>query len=388
MKRILISEEQERLINEALLCEEAVSKLPMHLQNDIKSNSTSLSDCDIFSNGIGRYSLNKLITERFNEVLAYFSDDVSQVTGERVANKIEKLISICQKKEKPIKEQLEKLCFDTLLELFDIPEDSFEFECHLVDKIDDDKDFRVYPEPKNVKTYLDSTEIKNDNLEFQKRRIINALFIGGAMRISDKARTLYLNKVFELDEELPHLYSRLIKLNELYLFLSVIKISDKEHKQGGYVEVELPTDDVVAKINANAIVFPILLDQCIQGVMELFASFGLPDEQNLANKILEISDALIFEPWDMRIGPALFDSLFKKIPHMDTTELPYIFKRIVELKPTDFMKLIEEAVGDTETGNRMMNILYYKGNHDKDYESFENGIMKKQDDTLIIDDIS
>ena len=280
------------------------------------------------------------------------------------------------------------MCFDTLLELFDIPEDSFDFECHLVDKIDDDKDFRVYPEPKNVKTYLDSTEIKNDNLEFQKRRIINALFIGGAMRISDKARTLYLNKVFELDEELPHLYSRLIKLNELYLFLSVIKISDKEHKQGGYVEVELPTDDVVAKINANAIVFPILLDQCIQGVMELFASFGLPDEQNLADKILEISDALIFEPWDMRIGPALFDSLFKKIPHMDTTELPYIFKRIVELKPTDFMKLIEEAVGDTETGNRMMNILYYKGNHDKDYESFENGIMKKQTDTLIIDDIS
>lgn len=122
--------------------------------------------------------------------------------------------------------------------------------------------------------------------------------------------------------------------------------------------------------------------------MELFASFGLPDEQNLADKILEISDALIFEPWDMRIGPALFDSLFKKIPHMDTTELPYIFKRIVELKPTDFMKLIEEAVGDTETGNRMMNILYYKGNHDKDYESFENGIMKKQTDTLIIDDIS
>ena len=198
MKRILISEEQERLINEALLCEEAVSKLPMHLQNDIKSNSTSLSDCDIFSNGIGRYSLNKLITERFNEVLAYFSDDVSQVTGERVANKIEKLISICQKKEKPIKEQLEKLCFDTLLELFDIPEDSFEFECHLVDKIDDDKDFRVYPEPKNVKTYLDSTEIKNDNLEFQKRRIINALFIGGAMRISDKARTLYINKVIRI----------------------------------------------------------------------------------------------------------------------------------------------------------------------------------------------
>ena len=388
MKRILISEEQERLINKTLLCEEAVSKLPMHLQNDIKSNRTSLSDCDIFSNGIGRYSLNKLITERFNEVLAYFSDDVSQVTGERVANKIEKLISICQKKEKPIKEQLEKLCFDTLLELFDIPEDSFEFECHLVDKIDDDKDFRVYPEPKNVKTYLDSKEIKNDNLAFQKRRIINALFIGGAMRISDKARTLYLNKVFELDEELPHLYSRLIKLNELYLFLSVIKISDKEHKQGGYVEVELPTDNVVAKINANAIVFPILLDQCIQGVMELFASFGLPDDQNLADNILEISDALIFEPWDMRIGPALFDSLFKKIPHMDTTELPYIFKRIVELKPTDFMKLIEEAVGDTETGNRMMNILYYKGNHDKDYESFENGIMKKQTDTLIIDDIS
>ena len=107
------------------------------------------------------------------------------------------------------------------------------------------------------------------------------------MCIYEKARDLYLGKIFELDEELPHLYSRLMKLNELYLFISKIKIRDGFLQQGGYVEVTLPSDEKIANVNVNAMIFPILLTESIRGILELSASFGLPDEQDLSNQVMK-----------------------------------------------------------------------------------------------------
>ena len=84
--------------------------------------------------------------------------------------------------------------------------------------------------------------------EIQKRRFVNMLCVGGSIVLADKAKELFLHKVFELDEELPHLYSRILKLNELYLFISRVKIRDGFLQQGGYVEVTLPTEEKIANI--------------------------------------------------------------------------------------------------------------------------------------------
>ena len=41
----------------------------------------------------------------------------------------------------------------------------------------------------------------------------------------------------------------------------------------------------IANVNVNAMIFPILLTESIRGgILELSASFGLPDEQDLSNQ--------------------------------------------------------------------------------------------------------
>ena len=57
-------------------------------------------------------------------------------------------------------------------------------------------------------------------------------------------------------------------------------------------------------------IFPILLTESIRGILELSASFGLPDEQDLSNQVMKIADSLEYEPWDMRLGPFIIYKYF------------------------------------------------------------------------------
>lgn len=387
MKKILINEAQEKYIMKAMQLNEALSNLPAPLLNDLKNlSNTSIGDCEIFHTPLLKRFIEYITVKRFNEVQNYFKDDISNVTKEDVANKIEKLMKKCIEKEKAIRPQLEELCYNILTQIFDIPEDSFSYEGHLVEGIDDNRNVQVYSEPINFgeESFVDYVEAEDLMKEVQKRRIMNLLCVGASMVIYEKIKELYLHKVFELDEELPHLYSRILKLNELYLFITKIKIRDGFLQQGGYVEVTLPTEESIAKINANAMIFPILLIESIKGVMELSASFGLPDEQDIANKVMKIADALDNEPWDMRLGPSIFDTVFSKIENLDTKDLPFIFKGLSEHAYEDFFDILKSSLIETKDVSNKINGLAMQFLRDKAYSDFENDLMQKQNNNLLL----
>lgn len=386
-KNILINEAQEKYIMETMRLNEALSSLPAPLLNDLKNPSkTSIGDCEIFFSPILKRYIEHIVVKRFEEIHKYFLDDVSNVSKKDVSNKIDKLMKKCIEKEKSIRPQLESLCYEVLTEIFDIPEDSFTYECHLLDGIDDNRSVQVHAEPINFddSSFREYGEADNLMKEVQKRRIMNLLCVGASMVIYEKAKEIYLHKIFELDEELPHLYSRILKLNELYLFISKIKIRDGFLQQGGYVEVTLPTEESIAKINANAMIFPILLTESIKGILELSASFGLPDEQELANRVMKIADSLDNEPWDMRLGPSMFNSIFSKIDNLDTKDLPFIFKGLSEQSYETFFDLLKSCFVNADDSFDKINNITQHFLHDKEYGDFENNLMQKQNNNLLL----
>ena len=186
-KNILINEAQESFILEAMQHNDALSNLPKHLLNDMNSrNGLSISDCEFFYSPILKRYLEHAIIKRFDEITKYFLDDISNVDKNELSNKIEKLMSKILQKEKAIRPQLESLCYNVLTELFDIPEDSFTYECHLLESLDDNRSVQVHPEPINY----DETEFSEYNeadllsREIQKRRLMNLLCIGGSTIVS------------------------------------------------------------------------------------------------------------------------------------------------------------------------------------------------------------
>lgn len=390
MKKIIINEEQAQIIKDYLN-----DNLPIHLRKALKSYKTSLGEHPAFPPEDENYFDYKITKLRFKEVL----DDVKDSEGLRdysvdsLTNLLSKLLKECKEREKPIKNELEKLCFNTIISFFAIPEDTIVYSAKLVDRVEcDNNAFRIKPEPVNNFEFSDIEEMETLTDEVYKRRLIDAIIMGGSETFSENAINLCIREIFNLDYKLPELYINIIKLNNLLLFLKEdIKITDKNPQQGGHVDVILGNENIKTKINVQAMIFPILLAESFKGIMELLASHGLPERKEVANYVIRKSDFLLAEPWDMRIGPILWKYLEEPIISCDSFKIeyfPHILSAIFSFEPKDFFKIMKEIFGKTKKSKEIIQLIVDKINHDLDYDEFTNSLVQKQNNmkTIITDE--
>ena len=157
--------------------------------------------------------------------------------------------------------------------------------------------------------------------------------------------------------------------------------------QIGTVEVSLGTEDSKVKIEAQGVIFPILLTELIRGFMELFTSHGLPKDRRQAMMVIGKSDFLKAEPWDMKLGPMLWDLLSNTFYGINSVELPYLLKRISSLNVDKFNYLMKEVFAKTRKGKEIMSKLSFKSKNDIEYDKFVDKMIKmKKDKGIITDD--
>lgn len=87
---------------------------------------------------------------------------------------------------------------------------------------------------------------------------------------------------------------------------------------------------------------------------------------------------------DMRLGPSLFTSIFSKINDLDTKELPFIFKGISEEDYDTFFNIVKECCINSKEGENVINKLSSKYLHDKEYGDFEDSLMQRQNNNLLL----
>lgn len=372
MKKIIITEEQKQIIKEAMQQEEALLHLPSHLIEDIKMENTSVSIIDYFSTKEGKKYLQRLLTDKFLRLKNYFDDDINNLTEKDINNKLNYLLNKCFIEEEPIKEQLEKICFNILGEIFVLPENSFNFQCHLIKDVQHNENFNVYPSPD-----IDSITI---NKQMQKRRLINTLCVGAADILFKSSFQLIKKHIMPLNDNLPELYKRIIYINDLALFYNVINITDKDNKQMGYCKVTLGNDNNLVNVEVYANNFAFLLYESIKGMMQIFGSFSLTDFQGENKEIMNVSDALSFEPWDMRIGDMLFNDIFLNDNKIKSEDIPYIFREFSE-QDSKILTIFNNA-----NKKYIINKIISSARKKHEYEDFESDIMQKQNDSSIITD--
>lgn len=373
-KIFIMTEEQEKLLLEMI---ERENTLPKFLCNDIENYNTSLSD--FFDVQFKSY-LHDIVKQRYENVLSYFKDDISSVKVDDVIKKLQKLIIKAQKIEEGVKPQLEKLCYDTVKTLFNFNDDDFEFECVLTQSIDNLKQFNVEPNGffGEDETYNNVSDIKLHKDIIRKRLFLNALSEGCAMSLGDKCKEIYLNRLFDIDEELPHLYSKIMKINEYLLFKKKIKVSSKNHCQGGYVDITIGDDVNNTKITSTGIIFPMLLEQSIKGVLDLVISNSLPNDVNKMRKLINHCDTISHEQWNMILGPALFNRIFSKVADLNSEDIPYLTYYISMIDDNEFCDNMLNIICNTTYGNDIINKITSDYYYDKEYDIFQNDLNNKQ----------
>lgn len=378
MRTITISAAQERIINEAI---NGRLRLPSHLFDDIRSGITPLSDTELFPKD---GPLLDIAAARFEEVKNQFSDDIESFPISEVSAKLGKLITACKRKEEPIRSQLEKICLNAIIETFNVPEYGVEISGELVPEISANTQFHIFPDNNEEVEFQDFSEMQDRDSDVEKRKVLDALIVGGATRLSEQIMKKFLGDIFELDEDLPHLYSKIMKINDYLIFSQKFEIKDNSHKQGGYVEVFLGDDVQPNRIEAHGIIFPILLIELLRGCLELWASLGLPDDLGKAKNVINQADALENDPWYTRLGPILWDRIW--LGGIDYKYLPTFFANLSSLPKENFNNILREVFATTKKGEEYINNLVDKAKHDDDYSSFEYDIKQKQSEKGVIED--
>ena len=365
-----------------------LNTLPDTIVSKVMTNKTSLGNNPSIPDIFDEPFLMKIINNGFEESKNALKEigEITDVDSTDIEEALAKLINKCKNIEKPYRSELERICLNYIIDLFEVPEETIDIYLSLKDNVEL-SDFNINVDPNDGDEELESVEYAiNIKGEVYKRRLLNALCVGASMRMSSDIET-YIRDINKIDQRLGDLYHKIIMLNNYILYTKDdFGIDDKNHMQLGVVEVKLGNEDVKPKISAQGVIFPVLLSELIKGFMELFISHGLPKNKDVTNIVLSKSDFLKAEPWDMKVGPQLWNILSSLFNDIDSIELPYLLKRISELKVDTFNNVMKEIFAKTKKGKQIMSKLSFKAKRDSEYDKFVDKMTKMKTDKGIITD--
>lgn len=383
-KRIIIKESSLYKMREQLNEEASSTNLPRFLFDDVKEHNTSLGDSKVFPN-FGHYPYDYKITKmRYLEV----KETIEKLVGEKnpdiniLLSDVSKLTQKAIEIEKPIRDNLVKLCENVVARLFLIPEDTIVLDLNLVDKLEPKHPFLIQPEDGEYK-FKSSEDAENAANAIEKRRVIDALIQGAATEFS-KNITYYSEELDEINGELGELYEKIIAINNYLLFVKKEKIKDDKPMQGGFVEVELGTSEEKTTITAQGLIFPYLLHETVRGLFELFASKGLPQDNGMAKYVIQNADFVLAEPWDLRLGCTMWSTITNNIE--DTKIIPFFFSELCQLPMEEFNKKVMEILGCTEEGDEYSKELIDVAKEQFEMSDFEHMVAKKNSEEGLISD--
>lgn len=355
-------------------------ELPRYILNSLENNKTSLGEHPSFPPEEEEKFIVNAVADKFTKL----TDGIEIPDIQELKSELGKLITECRKIESKNRTALEQLCMEIVTELFSIPEDTIKIDANIVDEVNTDNQ-RMIPEKTTDFSFDSIDDMDYLTGEIYKRRMLNALVTGAAMYYSDNI-SLYIKDLFEIDPELPALYKKIIKYNEILMFFEKDKLKeDGESMEGGKVDVTMNMPQNMVSIVSEGIIFPILLEETIKGILELAIAHGLPEDRKKAEYIMKKSDFKLAELWDMRLGSALWDIIAGQTEEMDVVEPNFLLMTLAEMPSDEFNNCMKEIFGKTKRGKGILDNIIKEIISEKDRDEFNDFIKQKQDGFRIDD---
>lgn len=356
-------------------------ELPKHILQALESNKTSLGEHPSYPPEEEEKFIINAVANKFTKI----TENLEITNVEQLKTELGKLISKCKKIESKNIHALEELCMSIVTELFGIPEDTIQINVSIVDSINVDNE-RILPEKTSDFSFDSIKDMNNLSGEIYKRRMLNALVTGAAMYYSNNISS-FIRELFEIDDELPSLYKKIIKYNEILMYFEkdTLKEDDKNTTEAGKVDVTMDMPQNMVKIDAEGIIFPVLLNEAIKGVLELAIAHGLPEKREKAEYVIKKSDFKLAELWDMRLGSVLWDIIVSQINDMEVVEPNFFLMTLSELPVDKFNDCLGEIFGKTKRGERILDNIIKKIISEKDKDEFNDFIQKGNDNHQIED---
>lgn len=359
-------------------------ELPKHIIKSLRTNRTSLGEHPAFPPEEEEKFIVNLVSDTFNEIVE--NTNIEDVTV--LENELSTIIGQCRKIEKDNIQALEELSYKIITEMFDIPSDTLKMEGKIVNKIDTSTE-RLVPEKTEGFSFDDIEDMNYLSGEIYKRRMLNALVAGASMYYMNYIGN-YIKEIFEINPDLPSLYKKMIDYNNLLLYISKDTLNTKETTDGGKVDVTISSKDEYPIIKAEGLLFPILFEEIVKGILELAISHGLPNNVEKAKYVIGKADFKIAEVWDMRLGYALWKLIQDEISECgyDILEIGinFFLMELSQMDTEEFNSTLKEIFARTKKGKRNIDEIVQRITYNKDKDEFDDYIKTKNDSTIQIND--
>ncbi len=294
------------------------------------------------------------MSDRFADVARRYkrANDITEIDNKKVMDEMMPLVYETIGLEAKHKKALEKLAEKMIREEYDMGEDVVEIHAELTDDINMEG-AKLNPTPKAVEgmEFKNHDEMVRANEEVYKRRFLNAMTQGAAKKCNHMFHMVE-EELTKLDPRLPNKYSKMMSAAD-YMYYVIPNLDNAV--SGGVVHVQFPTTkNPKAIITAQAMVFPVLIHELVKGVMEILSAHGLPKEQNIGEYVINKADYLAAEPWDMRLGPGLWERFTHCINPDDFKLKHHIYSELAALPVKEFNIKMREIMGNTAEGKKIV----------------------------------
>lgn len=361
-------------------------RMDPELERKLRSGENIYSDNPAMKKG--DEDVQRLVSSRFGKV----ADKLKEVTGiqnlssrqvqgmifQEMMSKVPMITQI----ESRHREELENLAKEACLEETEVPGDWYEIVARLNRQPIDISNFRFKPEEEDEEgkeepeypsfDVEDLTDQEILELEKHKRNIINAIIQGAAKKghyLFQKPEVK--SQLDSIDTRLYPAYLGIMAIND-FLYFSMeqmiemmsqtgngvagkvqLKDSENSDEEGGQGDEEKPDTQIVA----DGLIFPILCHEIVKGIEEAAGRHGLPQDTELAQKVMGQTDILSNEPMQLRIGPEIVEKLRMSLPDEMFEEsnkglINWFKVQLYKLDAKEFLMLIGDVISTDESKNK------------------------------------
>lgn len=368
MKEFVITKEKSMLIETSLKRKAPINQF---------IEDCPFSKCDIIPQSRLINFVDNLIANNYYNTLLSIEqfDDLKGIKdSDTIKTAISQLTRKCKAIETKNKDTIEKICSECVKAAFSNMDDYIDFECHVVDSVTPETMPNIDPASGDGFEYNDTDDINNLSNELDKRRIINALIEGGAGELTEACGDFF-SKMHYINPELPILYTKIQLLSNLLDLCEIDEIDDKTNLNG-FVEVVFRGQGNKPSVKAQGITAFETVRQSIKGMLEVFASHGLPDDRTRAMYILGNTEYLKAEQWYRVFGTQMWKIMFNGV-ETDTEDIPHVIMSLSCMEYNEFSKTVQEILSRTKAGKEIVSNLISSANDDYEYTSFEDSIRKR-----------
>ena len=378
-------------LNEGVVYGDNISeRMHPQLEQELAERKHSLGKHPAIPEGDENNFEQKIMGKRFSEVVNRYKRafDTENIDNSQLMMQMMPMVHETMALEAKHKKDLEKLAEKMIREEYDMPEDIVEIKTKLSPNIMLEGT-KKHPKPKSNDYQFESHEdMVNAKGEVYKRRFLNAM-IQGAAKKTNHMFHMVDDELTNMDPRLLNRYSKVMSAAD-YMYYVIPKMDNGIN--GGVVKVTFPTaENPKAVIEAEAMIFPVLIHELVKGVMELLSAHGLPKDKKLGDYVVDKADFLAAEPWDMRIGPALWDRFTDCVDSDDFHLKHQLYMELASMPVKEFNENMREILAGTNKGKKVVKEIMDSVKQELKEEEFDNAMnelnTREEKDFYSLDEI-